>query len=510
MTNGNMDQNRSLRIGNVTQGSETGVRRVLLIFVLLAAGCARHEPSPAPPRVESVIAPFPDQTSTIVVPVTARLDQLERGLDKRTPKTLWTIDEHRDKCVKGKRVNLGIGKVKVTPDLGCRLVGQVTRGAIRVAGRGERLDITMPVSAVIHVRDIGGVLGETVTARALVHATGKLAIVGNWQPRATLDLAYDWREPPGIEIAGQRITFTSRADQKLKRVVARLERDLPDEVAKLDLRTQLAGAWQHGFTVLELSKRNPPAWMRVMPRALGVGGYRIAGRELQLTLAAEALTQTFVGKRPADPTPAPLPPPSRVAGKPGLRFFIPVLADFAQLEPVVLRTLRKLAARGISLTGVGPVDVAFGKVTVYATANNRLAVGVTARVMPRDRRFPATSGEAWLTAQPYNEENSQLVRARDVQLAADTDSDAVDLIVSLLDATQVQQAVALALQHDFAPDYQQVLAKAQAAIGARQEGDFFLSTDVTRVSTGRLQVTGAGLFLPVRAEGAARIAYRPR
>jgi len=97
-----------------------------------------------------------------------------------------------------------------------------------------------------------------------------------------------------------------------------------------------------------------------------------------------------------------------------------------------------------------------------------------------------------------------------VQLAADTDSDAVDLIVSLLDATQVQQAVALALQHDFAPDYQQVLAKAQAAIGARQQGDFFLSTDVTRVTTGRLQVTGAGLFLPVRAEGVARIAYRPR
>jgi hypothetical protein len=243
---------------------------------------------------------------------------------------------------------------------------------------------------------------------------------------------------------------------------------------------------------------------------LGVGGYRIVGRQLQLTLAAEALTQTFVGKRPADPTPAPLPPPSRIAGQPGLRFFIPVLADYAQLKPVVLRTLRKLAAKGILLTGVGPVDVDFGKVTVYATTNNRLAVGVTARVVPRDRAFPATSGEAWLTAQPYNDENSQLVRARDVQLAADTDSDAVDLIVSLVDATQVQQAVALALQHDFTPDYQEVLAKAQAAIGARQQGDFFLSTDVSRVSTGRLQVTGAGLFLPVRAEGAARIAYRPR
>lgn len=489
---------------------ETSLRRLPLVIMLLAAGCARQAPSPAPPRVETAAAQLPEQSSAIVVPVTADLRMLERGLDANTPRVLWTVDEHRDTCVRGKRVDLGIGKVKLTPDLGCRIVGQVTRGAIRVAGAGERIDITMPVSAKIAVRDIGGVLGETATARAIVHATGRLGVTGDWQPRATLDIAYDWREPPGIDIAGQRITFTSRADEKLKRVVRRLERDLPKEVAKLDLRRQLGDVWQRAFTVIELSKRNPPAWMRVTPRALGFGGYRIEGRQLRLTLAAEALTQTFVGRRPADPTPTTLPPPSRVAGQPGLRFFIPVLADYAQLEPVVLRTLRKLAAGGITLTGIGPVDVDFGKVTVYATTGNRLAVGVTARVVPRDRNFPATSGEAWLTAQPYNDEGSQLVQARDVKLAADTDSTAVDLIVSLLDATQVQRAVALALRHDFAPDYRKVLGKAQHAIGARQEGDFFLSTDVTRVTTGQLQVTGAGLFLPVRAEGSARIDYRPR
>lgn len=490
---------------------ESNVRRLLLLLpALLPTACSRKAAAPAPPRVETAVAALPDQSSTIVVPVTARLDQLERGLDERTPRVLWTIDEHRDKCVRGQRVNLGIGKVKLTPDLGCRLVGEVTRGAIHVAGQGERLDITMPVSARIAVRDLGGVLGETVTARAIVHATGRLGIVGNWQPTATLDIAYDWREPPGIEIAGQRITFTAKADQKLKGVIARLERDLPRELGKLDARAQLDEVWRRAFTSIELSKRNPPAWMRITPRALGFGGYRIEGRTLRMTLAAEALTQTFVGPRPADPTPTPLPPPSRVAGQPGLRFFIPVLADYHELEPVVLKTLRKLAARGISLTGIGPVDVDFGQVTVYATTGNRLAIGVTAKVVPRDRDFPATSGEAWLTAQPYNAPNSQVVQARDVKLAADTDSTAVDLIVSLLDATQVQQAVALALRHDFAPDYQKVLGKARHAIGARQQGDFFLSTDVTRVSTGQLQVTGAGLFLPVQAEGSAEITYRPR
>ena len=86
-----------------------------------------------------------------------------------------------------------------------------------------------------------------------------------WATRATLDLAYDWREPPGIEIAGQRITFTSRADQKLKRVVAKLERDLPGEVARLDLRAQLDGAWRHGVG----QARRPDARTSAMARGRG-------------------------------------------------------------------------------------------------------------------------------------------------------------------------------------------------------------------------------------------------
>ena len=46
-----------------------------------------------------------------------------------------------------------------------------------------------------------------------------------------------------------------------------------------------------------------------------------------------------MGDRPADPVETPLPPPAPSVGKQGLNFFIPVLADYAQLEPVVQRVL---------------------------------------------------------------------------------------------------------------------------------------------------------------------------
>ena len=481
----------------------------LCLATTFLTACSREGGNPAPPRVTSAPA-LPQQSSTITVPVSASLADVARGLEQATPRTLWTIDEQRPDCVPAQRVDLGIGRLKVTPRLGCRIIGQVVRGPITLGGSGDRLTIAMPVRAMLAAEKVGGIAGATATGAATVHAVARLGIAGDWRPTATVDIAYDWREPPGVTILGQRVTFARRADARLQGVIAQLERDLPKELAKLDARRRLESVWREAFTTIELSRANPPAWMRVTPRRLGFGGYRIEDSQLRLLLSAEALTETFVGDRPADPAPTPLPPPQRAAGAPGLRFFIPVLADYAQLEPVVERTLRKLAARGITLTGIGPVDVAFGKATVYATTGGRLAVGVKAKVKARNASFAATSGEAWLSALPYNVPGSQLVRARDVRLATRTDSAAVDLLIRLFDDAGVQASVAQALQHDFAPDYQKVLTKARAAIGERREGDFLLTARVDQVRNGRIAATGAGLFLPVEASGDARISYRPR
>jgi hypothetical protein len=482
------------------------VRVLGLLSLALLAGCSRDAGNPAPPRLPAGGLTLPDETSTIVVPVTADLAALERGLDAGTPRTLWQIDEHRPACIAGRRV----AGVKVTPDLGCRIIGEATRGRIAIAGTGERITITLPVSATIRVRDLGGMVGETATGSALVTAVARLGLRGDWQPTARTDLTYRWRQEPGIELLGRRVTFTRQADERLRRLVPELERDLPRELAKIDLKRQLDAVWRRAFTSIQLSRSNPPAWMRITPHRLGFGGYRVEGRTLRLLLSADARTETFVGDRPDDPAPTALPPPSRVASRPGLRFHIPVLADYRELEPVVQRELRELAARGISLTGVGPVDATFGKVTVYATEGNRLAVGVEATVKARSGSLGTTRGEVWLSALPWNEPDSQLVRARDVRFATKTDSAVVNMLTALFENPAVRASVEGALTHDFAPDYREVIAKAQAAIGSRQEGDFLLSATITKVGNGRIDATGDGLFLPVRAEGEARIAYRPR
>lgn len=484
--------------------------RLLPLLALLLAACgSRTGGNSAPPRVTTP-ADLPRETSTVVVPVSGSLDQLARTLDAELPRRLWSIDQRVERCVPAQRVDLGIARVKVIGDLGCRVVGGVTRGPLRLSGRGDRLLITVPVRAQITAQKVGGILSKTATGAAEVHAVARLSMVGDWQPAAKVAIDYDWTEAPGIDFVGQRITFVDKADQRLEPVIAKLEQTLPRELAKLRLRDQLAGLWARAFTSINLNRERPPAWMRITPQRLGFGGYRVEGRRLTATLYAEALTETFVGDRPADPAPTPLPPPAAAIPARGLRFFIPVTADYRQLEPVVLRTLRKLDAKGITLPQIGRVDARFDTVTVYATDNGRLAIGVAVGAKARETPSLSAEGTVWLTAVPYNEPGSQRVQARDVAIAADTDSRIANLLVRLFSDTDVRGSIAAGLTHDFVKDYAKVLTAARRALNERQEGDFLLDAEVTDVRNGELKVTGQGLFMPVQAAGTATIRYRPR
>ena len=58
-----------------------------------------------------------------------------------------------------------------------------------------------------------------------------------------MNIEYDWTDAPHVDFLGQRIEFTNAADSKLKGIVARLERTLPRELAKLNLRAAHTMPW---------------------------------------------------------------------------------------------------------------------------------------------------------------------------------------------------------------------------------------------------------------------------
>ncbi|WP_426162735.1 DUF4403 family protein [Sandarakinorhabdus sp. DWP1-3-1] len=499
----------------------------LLLMAASLAACSERTSNPAPPRLTSV-SPIQPQSSTIVVPISARVADLEARLNAEVPQTLVEIDKQTE-CVKAARVTacvvpklkckglkcektgceVGLDKARITPDISCRIVGRVTRGPIRLSGSGDVIRLVMPVSATVAARDVGHVIkSETATAAAEVRASIRLGMTGNWQPTAKVDIDYDWTEKPGISLLGARITFAGRADPEVARIIARLQARIPTELERLHPRDRIETAWKKGFTAVMLNRTNPPVWLRIAPQQLRYDGYHLADGELMLKLAVLANTETFIGKRPPDPPATPLPPPSRIAVDNGFRVHIPVVAEYDQLEPVLARALKKLARQPIELPGIGAVTVEFGRVRIYATTVGRLAIGVDMKVTGPGGLVQAR-GTVWATGIPYNEPGSQRVLVRDLRIDGRGDDAAFDVLLAVMQAPPVQAELRGGLSQNFARDYAKLLVKIDRALTEKRLGDFVLSADITGVRNGVVTPFGQGLFMPVDAEGAGSLRYAP-
>src|SRR5712671_128150 len=83
------------------------------------------------------------RSSTMVIPITASLDEIQTKLNEQIPSALYTIDENRDDCVPAQWVEycliprpwpfsgcIQTAKTQVTPSIDCHVDGAATRGAI--------------------------------------------------------------------------------------------------------------------------------------------------------------------------------------------------------------------------------------------------------------------------------------------------------------------------------------------------------------------------------------------
>ena len=480
-----------------------------LALALLAACSGKDKPVEPPPRADDAI-PATSEASVIAVPVDMDAAILSRALDREIPRRLWSIDQHESRCIQPQRVRVFGRNVRVTPPISCTIVGTVTRGPLRMRGEGREIVVDLPIHAEISARDVGGVLkGETATGSARVQARIRLSLNPDWTPQGSVRLHYDWTTPPGIDFLGQRITFTDKADEHLQPIVRRLERSLPRELEKLRLRQRVEQLWQDSFRTILLNEHDPPVWMRLTPRQLIYDGYRLRNGRLRLDLGLEAVTETFVGITPPEPQPTPLPPLGRTGAPEQLRFFIPIVADYAQLEPVIQRALARRAQRPFELPGIGPVNARFEKVVAYGTTGGRIAVGLTIAAQPAGANLGATHGLVWVTARPVNAPGSATIAFEDLAIAGDTDGIGGDLVLRLVQSPGVSDVIATSLTQNFSHDLDELLGKIRRAIEEKREGDFTIRARITQVQTGRISAHGPGLYLPVRVTGQAQIDYRP-
>jgi hypothetical protein len=469
----------------------------LLLLLLLLTACNRGLSNTAPPRAEPVDL-LPPQTSLIALPVEADLDLLERRLNARLPTKVLTVDERRERCLPKAKIKLS-----------CRLVGDVTRGQIRLSGMGESLKLTMPIAGEIEARDILGFIGTNeATGRALVTADIRLALAPDWTPIPKVDIRYRWEEEPGVRLARQRITFTDVADRELAKLIAKLEAEVPALIAEAHPRRHVEAGWQKAHTVVQLNASNPEVWMRVTPRGFGYGGYAIEKRTLRLLLQFAAGSETFVGNRPPDPDPTPLPSLGRLQESLGFRLVIPVVADWAVLEGQLEKALLKLAKKGIPIAGVGRVAPEFGRPTLYATKGGRVAVGLPIEVRG-PRGLLNTRGKVWLTGEVSNAPDTQKLIVRDLTVSGTIEGAQGRLLLAVAQAPEVRQAIADELATNFARDFDKLLGKIHGALTDKRLGAFILNARITDTRNGVIEPLGQGAYLVVEAKGDADLRWEP-
>ncbi|KAB7648537.1 DUF4403 family protein [Polymorphobacter fuscus] len=474
------------------------VRRLApFVLLVLLAACSRNVANPEPARVTTPLL-VPAQASTIAIPVTARIAELERLLNDRVPARITSTDAQQAACA-------GAG---VAARIGCQFTGSVDRGPIRVTGiDGNVLLLSVPVSGTVVTRLTGS---TPVAAAAEVEARVALDIVGDWQPVADVAVTYRWTRAPDIDVLGRRISVAAAADPLLAGLIARLEAAVPECLEKLQPRARLAAAWRQGFTVVPVNPAAPQVWLRVTPQQLHFANYAIADGALTLGLGATALTETFVGTQPAAPAATPLPPPAAIPadGLSAFRAHVPVVADYTGLEAIVAAALKNVESPPLAVRGLGDVQPEFGAVRIHATDGGRLAIGLTMTASTR-RQWIRPRGTVWITLKPYNRPGSQVLEIRDVAITGSPDSASFRILLAVARSRVVRDQLARALSQDLTASYQAALGNAGTALADRRLGDFRLSVGIDAVTNGTLVAAGQGLYLPVDARGTATLRFDP-
>jgi hypothetical protein len=469
------------------------MRRVAFVIALLAAALACGTPTaPAPvgpPRGAAPVAPVEPAASTLTVPLTIPLADLAASIDRELPATLVT---ERGKVLQGP----------------LRLDLDVTRtGPPRLAPHGRdtlRATVPLKVEAKVYAEGLprgrGGGAPVTAALEVLLDLTPSLGPDGGL--RAATSLNYRWTSPPTIQVGPATIPLQQLVDPKLRDTLPDIARRIAEDIeAKDKTRDAVKQAWTR-IAGTHTAPTDPPAWVRIVPTALGASPIRVTADALQLTLAVTAVVTSGLGPAPTTPPPAQPPIGAARDAPASLRLPVEVALPWDALS--------RAASEGLSAAphaapGIDGVTVDVRAVELYPSGD-RVAAGVDlAATTPAG----ALEGRLWLLARPRLDTDARVVALEDVDFAV-----AAGTIDAFANHPTVRQAaldrVRQHLVVPFGPALDEARAKAQARLDVLPAPPgLTLDADLDGLAVTGVGLTDAALVVTARADGRLAITVHP-
>jgi hypothetical protein len=312
-----------------------------------------------------------DTTSIVSVRLSTPLATLEAYANATLPEVL-DAGETRETCIEAQRACTKIPEFRgfkiysrmecgdVTPSVSCTISRTVRReGPLAISGSGNALTFRQTVRGTVQVRgrgEIGSRISEMANGAAHFTITAKPGLNADWSVALPpLAVTFDWTERPNVMLFDViRVTFGDEAEQALRREIDTFNREtLPKEVAKIDLRQDVAAVWSELQKPQRIALPGGNAlYLHVRPEAVSLEGPTVSDGNLEAEISITGrLKATTEAASPFEGGPTILPNLSPPVGNGTFSVALPVAVSLDTLEAVLRSTLpQTFEVEGRSIT----------------------------------------------------------------------------------------------------------------------------------------------------------------
>jgi Domain of unknown function (DUF4403) len=448
-------------------------RRCTVAALAVALGGASAAATEKPPLAPDALTPL-STPSRIAATIEFSLPALAAEIERQIPRRLATIDE-RVNCVHRRvlffRVNAN-----------CDIWGHVDRtGPVTLSARDNRIYGAAPIYAVVEGqganRFTSRIHGDT-EARVTVEVAAHPQLNRDWSLNLDVSDGFHWNQAPVLHVLGRDISVTRYAEPKIREQLARVRARVAEAARRLDLRAKAEHAWHEAFEPIELTD-NPPTWLQLAPQSANFAGVRANAQVIWGALEYAGTAQTYVGAKPPDLAPTPLPPLGAGVGGPGnFDVILPVHVGYDAINAKIADALKG--------------ESAVKEVDVYPSSG-KLVVGLRISADASNGQWDYVSAEVETDANGLAAHLADLQQLAAAGVAADPAL--APLIAQLKDK----------IKFDYNSDYEKLIANVNEKLNRPLKDGFRMAGHLAAAKFDKIYLPADGVVIALRVTGELKI-----